>query len=58
MSAKVFLTDEVRNMNAVRKLCTIFNLNIDQVWTFQQKIPNQSPYENNVTEVLSPNAAL
>lgn len=58
MSAKVFLTDEVRNMNAVRKLCTIFNLNIDQVWTFQQKIPNQSPSENNVTEVLSPNAAL
>jgi len=35
-----------------------FHLNIDQVWTFQQKIPNQSPYANNVTEVFSRNAGL
>lgn len=31
-----------------------FQLNIDQVWNFQQKSPNLSPYENNVAEVISP----
>lgn len=32
-----------------------FQLHVDQLWTFQQKSPNQSAYENNVTEVIGSN---